>query len=66
MKWKQVSRYHLESDCKQYTVAKMASGDGVKYIAWRRNPPVNRQKQPPTWLGICDTADEAKQLCEGA
>lgn len=51
--WSQASRYHLQSDCGRYHVAKVSVRGVIRYEAWLR--------APAQLLGIADTADLAKR-----
>lgn len=54
MKWQQASKWHLESDCKRYSVVKYIVNGKPKYQALRK---------PDVSLLVADSADKCKQAC---
>jgi hypothetical protein len=56
LKWTKASAWHLESDCKRYSVVKYIVNGKPKYQAIRK---------PDVSLLAADTADECKAACEG-
>lgn len=55
MKWRQASKWHLESDCKRYSVVKYIVSGKPKYQAIRK---------PDVSLLVADSADKCKAACE--
>lgn len=55
MKWFKASKWHLESDCKRYIVAKYMVNGKPNYQAVRK---------PETVLLVADSAEECKAACE--
>ncbi len=54
MRFKQKDKYHLVSECGNYTIAKVTVSGGNRYEAW------DRHIVPGVLLGRYDSADEAK------
>lgn len=55
MKWTKASKWHLESDCKRYSV--------VKYIV-NGKPVYQAIRKPDVSLLVADSADKCKAACE--
>ena len=57
LRWKPAAPHYQETACNRYCVSGARVNGALKYTAWR-------QGRPPLQLGIADTADECKALCE--
>ena len=61
MKWRQVSGYAEESECKRYRMSAARVQGRWTFQAWRRAP--EGSDQMPTLLGTCSFTQDAKRLC---
>ena len=62
MKWRQVTPYAEESDCKRYRMCGARVQGRWTFQAWRCAP--EGSDQMPTLLGTCSFTQDAKQLCK--
>ena len=59
--FRRASAYHVESACGRWSIAKIGTADGFRYVLWEK-----REGQRPRWVSMHETYAAAEEAaCRG-